>query len=576
MGGRCKMLVALMLATVALLSVPTSAECPNACSGNGACMAKDMCNCYKNYEGNDCLDRTCQFGYAHADTPKGDIDYDQVRNTAGWILKDSQQFPAETYEYFSPDAIASEAHFYMECSNKGLCDRTLGTCVCFDGYEGVACQRAACPNKCSGRGTCESISELGLKAPGTLVGNPDNVSPVTYDLWDSKVTYGCRCDPWYHGADCSLRSCKVGVDPMFLSVGTATYEAFVLHVYTTGTFTADTAGVPPDNYVRLRLFDYHGESYLTEAIPILNDVSDTVKADSNAAAVAATIKRIPNQTFRNVLCERIGKTNGDLDGYVIAARATSKGLSVICQFIDNPGRLRQLEVAAYGFKGITDPATKTYKVITVEEGFDKEWFTMQSDMTVTDIDVTLKILTVSKPGAATTEAITLFKLGSFIVVGALTAVDKITITYPIKHTLPSTVARFNTDPLSGFAVTELTVATGGVAVGATIVTVTADPGSFTGKTLFFENQFYKVVSVVAATSPNFDMTLDRAFTGNSFDGGANTILKAYKVTPPDKAYQYNYVSQCSGRGICDTQIGVCDCFKGYTNDNCDTQSILAL
>ncbi|KAG6962399.1 hypothetical protein JG687_00007172 [Phytophthora cactorum] len=419
MGGRRKMLLAsgLVLVIVALLSVPTLAECPNACSGNGACMAKDMCNCYKNYEGNDCFDRTCQFGYAHADTPKGDINMDQLRNTPGWILQDSQEFPAGTYEYFSPDAVQNEAHFYMECSNKGLCDRSLGSCTCFDGYEGVACQRAACPNKCSGHGTCESISELGLKAPGTLFGNPDNANPVAYDLWDSKVTYGC----------------------------TATYKAFVLHVYTTGTYTADTAGVPPENYVRLRLFDYHGESYITEAIPIVNDVTSTI-ADSNAAAVAAAIKRVPNQTFRNVLCERIGKTNGDLDGYVISARASSKGLSVICQFTENPGRLRKPEVAAYGFKGV----------------------------------------------------------------------------------------------------------------------------------LFFENQFYKPVSVVAGTSPNYVITLDRAFSGNSLDGGANIILYAYKVTPPDKAYQYNYVSQCSGRGICDTETGVCDCFKGYTNDNCDTQNILAL
>ncbi|RLN32758.1 hypothetical protein BBJ28_00026827, partial [Nothophytophthora sp. Chile5] len=190
-GGR-KMLLApgLLLLTLALLSGPSSAECPNGCSGNGACMAKDMCDCYKNYQGNDCLDRTCQFGYAHADTPKGDLDMDLDRQTPGWILENSQQEPAGTYEYFNPDAATSEAHFYMECSNKGLCDRSLGTCTCFDGYEGVACERAACPNKCSGHGTCESIRELGMKAPGTLFGVPSNADPITYDLWDSRVSYG--------------------------------------------------------------------------------------------------------------------------------------------------------------------------------------------------------------------------------------------------------------------------------------------------------------------------------------------------------------------------------------------------
>ena len=60
----------------------------------------------------------------------------------------------------SGEELEQTAHYYMECSNKGICDRKAGECECFDGYEGNACQRAGCPNECSGHGTCEHIKTL--------------------------------------------------------------------------------------------------------------------------------------------------------------------------------------------------------------------------------------------------------------------------------------------------------------------------------------------------------------------------------------------------------------------------------
>lgn len=35
---------------------------------------------------------------------------------------------------------------WVECSNRGYCDRETGECECYDGFDGNACQRKKCLN----------------------------------------------------------------------------------------------------------------------------------------------------------------------------------------------------------------------------------------------------------------------------------------------------------------------------------------------------------------------------------------------------------------------------------------------
>jgi hypothetical protein len=211
-----------------------NAECPNACSGNGICVQYDMCQCYRNWQGNDCSERTCPFGYAHVDSPLGDMDMSggELSGPATTVVAGSEVFPMGTTEQY-PDALTNEAHFYMECSNKGLCDRKSGDCECFDGYDGAACERASCPGghggtseQCSGHGTCHSIASLTekysfegkpLEVRGSVQtdGSYSSGTQAYYGLWDKNTTRGCACDSPYVGADCSSRACKVGIDPLF-------------------------------------------------------------------------------------------------------------------------------------------------------------------------------------------------------------------------------------------------------------------------------------------------------------------------------------------------------------------------
>jgi hypothetical protein len=55
-----------------------------------------------------------------------------------------------------------------------------------------------------------------------------------------------------------------------------------------------------------------------------------------------------------------------------------------------------------------------------------------------------------------------------------------------------------------------------------------------------------------------------------------TAAKIYKfkMAPADKLTA-TYANQCSGRGICNSQEGLCECFTGYTGDACSMQSALA-
>jgi hypothetical protein len=52
-------------------------------------------------------------------------------------------------------------------------------------------------------------------------------------------------------------------------------------------------------------------------------------------------------------------------------------------------------------------------------------------------------------------------------------------------------------------------------------------------------------------------------------GGAN--FQMYRFIP-DYNDVYDYIAECSGRGLCNTFEGLCDCFHGYTGAACDIQT----
>jgi hypothetical protein len=213
-----------------------------------------------------------------------------------------EQWPGDFYGSGQHDGAQDEGHFYMECSNRGLCDRKSGECECFDGYTGIGCNRLACAEGCSGHGTCETVDELRRQTPAwqsfsvqtfkdsdqvqaeievdstandnvvllrandyIKIGNhpPMKVEAVSgtvitlystfpetlpygthawkvfkYDLWDAKQNRACKCDAMWTGNDCSLRKCPFGDDPLTI----VSYDPETEGTTGTGFSTAGTSG----------------------------------------------------------------------------------------------------------------------------------------------------------------------------------------------------------------------------------------------------------------------------------------------------------------------------------------------
>lgn len=345
-----------LFATIATAGISfVGAECPNACSGHGECSSHDMCSCDRNWQGADCSQRTCPFGLAHVDLPKGDLNFDQqIGNFNEKVIENSITYPYGTTEGFphmvDTDGIVIDntAHDYSECSNKGVCDRSIGMCDCLPGYDGAACQRASCPNditsnkdrmvvqvsadgkavsrsvtygaknhanvqtgQCSGHGTCESISKLA---------NIDNGN--IYSLWDKDITMGCSCDAGWGAADCSERMCKYGIDPLYTDDTTARVTQTAIRI------ESSDASALAGQYA-LVFYDVFGEDYVTKPLDV--DGTGVFGGVNVCDAVTAALIELPNGVVPAVECS-----------YEVLS--TNKGFEYTLTFIGNPGELKELEI----------------------------------------------------------------------------------------------------------------------------------------------------------------------------------------------------------------------------------------
>jgi len=71
----------------------------------------------------------------------------------------------------------------------------------------------------------------------------------------------------------------------------------------------------------------------------------------------------------------------------------------------------------------------------------------------------------------------------------------------------------------------------------------------------------------------FDKVVNAQFNLDIDTDTADTEARVYKFYPPDNAYEF--AGECSLRGICNHDTGLCSCFSGFDGDNCQRIDALA-
>jgi len=151
----------------------------------------------------------------------------------------------------TPAGIDAKRGLLVECSANGDCERGKGTCSCYSGFAGKACERQLCPapkgvdTVCSGHGVCLPMRSLVQREDALPLSRPkqDETTGIPFyfgqsysassdpngaiALWEARTLHACVCESsWpvglkrnetqeseYFGPDCSLKRCPTGDDP---------------------------------------------------------------------------------------------------------------------------------------------------------------------------------------------------------------------------------------------------------------------------------------------------------------------------------------------------------------------------
>lgn len=345
----------------------------------------------------------------------------------------------------------------------------------------------------------------------------------TYTDWDSEAIQACVCDGGYFGSDCSQRYCPKGDDPLtFCDNSTPTERQRIKFVIPATTNALAFANVVSgSDQVALTWTSDNYEQWTTQRI-------ESVLSADASADIKAALENLPNFIVPTV--------SVTLENGINVAPLTSA--SYIVEFDStrnrgNPDMLTMPHILSVGGRNISLGCNQA--------GCQP----VHNQIFLSDIQ-----------DEAGGKAADMSVLSDSVIIPPQAPEDnKVNIAHVITYVHATGTLK--------------------VEVAYNVDTTTAS-GTWAGKSIVYAEQ--EVPS--AAHLSRFELadgvvmdlsgvTFDADFTTDVF-----TTVPSIEITEIQQpsAHFENY--ECSGRGTCNRDTGMCACYEGYFGDNCGKQSVL--
>jgi hypothetical protein len=378
-------------------------------------------------------------------------------------------------------------------------------------------------------------------------------STYKYELWDRYKSQVCYCDPGYFGIDCSNRYCPRGDDPLTINQKDEVQWVDI---------NCGAAACGAAETFRLNYVDTYGETWDTMPIKLTaythaGGANGRTANSAFAATVKAALKGIPNSVFEDVNVEF--KPHHTILPGVMTLTATTTATWT----------------AGNTLTAITANAVEAFCVFTGED-------LLGACKTDADSDAAQEM---KAPSSATGAAITVPAFsGTGVVAG--TACKTKAHGGRLKITFTKNPGNINSLTTSHSMITAH-----GDTMPASLSVIgqpetDADPlQTYTDFSSFLVSGD-RLYTTAASSAGGFATTTVFTVSGTPTAPQAAAVgtipkAEAYAATEAtSKTFNFygagtKELKECSHRGLCDYSAGLCECFNGYTNDDCGMQQALA-